>query len=222
MTETPEQIIGRLSADVSRLTRERDRMAEGIKVQAAAVRTLDLKERTEYLATESLYSERAMDAALTAEVERLTLDLSIRDTQRESLLQNLREVERERDERSVVIAVLRDEMHALEDDLREVGAALAEPEGEWLEVDEIIPAIKELQDDYDDVLVEMQGRAKQAEVRVTALEGQNAQLLMLLTLWRREDALHALRFQDLVGLRQTTDAVLTPKADAALTPGGGK
>lgn len=62
-----------VSADI--LTQAADtiqKLETAIEVQARAVRRLDLKERAEYLATESLESEREMNAKLTAEVEHLT------------------------------------------------------------------------------------------------------------------------------------------------------
>jgi hypothetical protein len=54
---------------------EVEKLEAAIKRQAAAVRTLDLKERAEYLATQSLDSERAMNAKLTTEVEELRAEL---------------------------------------------------------------------------------------------------------------------------------------------------
>lgn len=65
--------------EIDRLKAENEKLRNAMARQAAAVRTLDLKERTEYLATQSLDSERAMNATLTEElaqchreIERLT------------------------------------------------------------------------------------------------------------------------------------------------------
>ena len=58
-----------LRAEVARLT-------EAIRVQAAAVKRIDAKERAEYVATTTLDSEREMNAILTAEVARLTAVLA--------------------------------------------------------------------------------------------------------------------------------------------------
>ena len=58
-----------LRAEVARLT-------EAIRVQAAAVKRIDAKERAEYVATTTLDSEREMNAILTAKVARLTAALA--------------------------------------------------------------------------------------------------------------------------------------------------
>ena len=53
---------------VARLEQERDKLADAIKVQAAAVKRIDAKERAEYVATVTLDSERDMNAKLTEQL----------------------------------------------------------------------------------------------------------------------------------------------------------
>ena len=111
--------VGEVQLRVNRLTAERDelradteRSHAAIRLQAAAVRTLDRKERGEYLATQSLDSERAMNATLTAEVERLTAErdaargqADIWATQRASYLDDIRAGERALDEARESLAI---------------------------------------------------------------------------------------------------------------------
>jgi chromosome segregation ATPase len=93
--------------------------------------------------------EQIADAA-RREIERLTLDLSIRDTQRESLLQNLREVERERD-------AAQGRLSALDEYVEEERAGASLPS-------DPVDAVREISEGR-------KGQYERLQVRVVELEG---------------------------------------------------